>query len=228
MTYDHVTIYWLPSNGAIIQCGRKVHAIKAGRTSQVQQYALAARGAGDRQRKQKDLLEVIELAIGMKVMVTSNIATDLDIANGARGAVVDIILDPEEPLLGDNSIVTLKRLPQCVLVRLNRTCATRLDGLDDSVVPIFPAKSSMQITLGKKVKTVTCFQYPITAAYCFTDYRSQGQTIPHVIVDITSPPVANFLCLICMLLYRGVLGKRQSDCFETLMMTFFWRHMRQS
>ena len=35
--YDHVTIYWLPSNGAITQCGRKAHAIKAGRTSRVQQ-----------------------------------------------------------------------------------------------------------------------------------------------------------------------------------------------
>jgi len=37
VTYDHVTIYWLPSNGAITQCGRKAHAIKAGRTSRVQQ-----------------------------------------------------------------------------------------------------------------------------------------------------------------------------------------------
>jgi len=36
VTYDHVTIYWLPSNSAIIQCGRKAHTIKAGRTSQVQ------------------------------------------------------------------------------------------------------------------------------------------------------------------------------------------------
>ena len=31
-----MTIYWLPSNGAIIQCGRKAHALKAGRTSRVQ------------------------------------------------------------------------------------------------------------------------------------------------------------------------------------------------
>ena len=38
MTYDHVTIYWLPSNGAITQCGRKAHAIKAGRTSRVQHF----------------------------------------------------------------------------------------------------------------------------------------------------------------------------------------------
>jgi len=34
-----VTIYWLPSNGAIIQCGRRAHAIKAGRTSRVQHLA---------------------------------------------------------------------------------------------------------------------------------------------------------------------------------------------
>ncbi len=28
----------------------------------------------------------------------------------------------------------------------------------------------------------------MTACYAFTDYRSQGQTIPFVIVDIASPP----------------------------------------
>ncbi|TFK78128.1 hypothetical protein K466DRAFT_463427, partial [Polyporus arcularius HHB13444] len=28
----------------------------------------------------------------------------------------------------------------------------------------------------------------ITAAYAFTDYRSQGQTIPTVIVDLHTPP----------------------------------------
>jgi len=37
VTYDRVTIYWLPSNGTITQCGHKVHAIEAGRTSRVQQ-----------------------------------------------------------------------------------------------------------------------------------------------------------------------------------------------
>ena len=28
----------------------------------------------------------------------------------------------------------------------------------------------------------------MTAAYAFTDYRSQGQTIPYVLVNIASPP----------------------------------------
>lgn len=31
-------------------------------------------------------------------------------------------------------------------------------------------------------------QFPLTAAYAFADYRSQGQTIPYVMVDLTPPP----------------------------------------
>lgn len=40
---------------------------------------------------------MVELAIGMKTMVTMNVETDLDITNGARGTIVDIILDQNEP-----------------------------------------------------------------------------------------------------------------------------------
>ena len=163
-------------------------SIKTKPLSLADRYALVQRSSGDGRRKRKDLPETIELAIGMKVMVTSNIATDLDITNGARGTIVDIMLNSEEPALEDGPIVTLKYLPQCVLVKLGHTRAARLDGLDDGVIPIFPAKSSMQIVRERKTKTVTRLQYPITAAYCFTDYRSQGQTIPRVIIDIASPP----------------------------------------
>ncbi|CAK5274245.1 unnamed protein product, partial [Mycena citricolor] len=37
-------------------------------------------------------------------------------------------------------------------------------------------------------KTFRRRQYPITGAYTFTDYCSQGQTIKRVIVDIATPP----------------------------------------
>jgi ATP-dependent exoDNAse (exonuclease V) alpha subunit len=41
---------------------------------------------------------------------------------------------------------------------------------------------------GKTVhRTVVQWQYPMTGAYAFTDYRSQGQTIPYVLVDIATP-----------------------------------------
>jgi len=42
-----------------------------------------------RQHKQ-DLPDVVHITIGMKVMVTQNAETDLDITNGAWGTIVDI------------------------------------------------------------------------------------------------------------------------------------------
>ena len=163
--------------------------IKGKPLSLAQRFALASRYKTDRRRKRKDLPESIHLAIGMKVMVTNNLQTDLDITNGARGVITDIILDPDEPNFGDDPIVTLKHLPACVLVKLSRTRAGKLPGLDSGVIPIQRVSSSMQIKVGRdKARTVTRTQYPITGAYSFTDYRSQGQTIPHAIIDIASPP----------------------------------------
>ena len=58
-------------------------AIKNRPLSLHERYALAQRSLGDGRRKRKDLPEimVIELAVGIKVTVTSNIAADLDITN---------------------------------------------------------------------------------------------------------------------------------------------------
>ncbi len=86
----------------------------------------------------------------------------------------------------------MKYLPSYLLVKLTRTRATKLEGLDDCVLPIEPGTTAYRIKImvgGKMVqRTVKRKQYPLTAAYGFTDYRSQGQTIPYVIVDIAIPP----------------------------------------
>ncbi|KAJ6512268.1 hypothetical protein C8R47DRAFT_957912, partial [Mycena vitilis] len=42
------------------------------------------------------LAERVELAVGMRAMVMMNIATEADLANGTRGEIVDIKLDPRE------------------------------------------------------------------------------------------------------------------------------------
>ena len=157
------------------------------------QYMVAGRGKNEKRRKQKDLASKIELAIGMKVLVTNNIETDLDVTNGARGTLVNIVLHPDEPPLGDEPIVHLKYLPSYLLVKLSRTRASKLDGLDDAVIPVEVESSGMRIHVkngeGKWIqRTVRRKQYPITSAYAFTDYRSQGQTLPYVLVDIALPP----------------------------------------
>ena len=155
-----------------------------------ERYALASPPKKGRRRRDKGLPESIHLAIGMKVMVTNNLQTDLDITNGARGVVTEIILNPNEPPLGDDSMVTLKYLPECVLVKLSRTRAAALPNLEEGVIPIKRVSTKTQIRVRGKSRTVTRTQFPITAAYAFTDYRAQGQTIPYVVVDIATPPTS--------------------------------------
>jgi ATP-dependent exoDNAse (exonuclease V) alpha subunit len=139
------------------------------------------------------LADEVELVKGLKVMVTNNLATDLDITNRARGEIVDIIFDQDEPEFPDSSIVRLHKMPRCVLVKLARTRASQLDGLDEGVIPVEPMMCKMKVPMTDKTgRTWECLvirrQFPITSAYAFTDYRSQGQTICPVMVDPATPP----------------------------------------
>ena len=154
-----------------------------------ERYALASLPKKSRKRD-KGLPEFIHLAIGMNVMVTNNLQTDLDITNGARGVVTSIILSPDEPPLDEGPVHTLKYLPECVLVKLSRTRAAALPSLEEGVIPIHRVSTKTQIRIRGKSRTVTRTQFPITGAYAFTDYRAQGQTIPYVVVDIASPPTS--------------------------------------
>ena len=184
---------WCQTSGEQLFVCDAEDTIKGRPMDDVELFTLLKSRSTTGQRRRKDLPNRIFLARGMKVMVTTNVETDLDVANGARGEIVDIILDPAEEVSGDEPIVRLKRLPICILVKLHRTRATTLKGLDETVIPIEPASIKMQIRVSSKgdsiaTRTVTRRQFPVTAAYAFTDYRAQGQTIHYLIIDIAKPP----------------------------------------
>ncbi len=184
---------WCESSGQRLYIVRAQDRIKGKTLTMQERVALVGRGKTANRRGKKDLPEVLELAVGMKVMVTTNIQTDLDLANGARGEIVDIVLHPEEEDVGASPVVHLKYMPAYVLVKMYRTRASQLEGLPPGVIPVEPIKQSMQITLERDgaaplKRSVTRSQFPMTPAYAFTDYRSQGQTIPTVLVDLKSPP----------------------------------------
>ena len=61
----------------------------------VELHALRVRASSSK-ADHNELSEMLEIAIGMPVLVTQNINTELDITNGAHGTIVDIILDPAE------------------------------------------------------------------------------------------------------------------------------------
>jgi hypothetical protein len=95
---------------------------------------VAAHGKTEKWQKCEDLPWEIELTKGMKVLVTDNVETDLDVTNCARGEIVDIILHPDKPPIGNEPIVQLKYLPAYILVKLTCTQASRLKGLDEAVI----------------------------------------------------------------------------------------------
>ena len=120
----------------------------------------------------------IVLAIGMSVLVTVNIQTDADLVNGSRGEIVDIILDPDEPLIDkDTKVVKLTRPLSYVLVKFEHTRLQTLPGLPPKVVPIAPAKRTLSYKPAGSLTAITAsrWQLPITGAYTFTDYQSQGE-----------------------------------------------------
>ncbi|EIM90061.1 uncharacterized protein STEHIDRAFT_33545, partial [Stereum hirsutum FP-91666 SS1] len=90
-----------------------------------ERHAIIERSLRARKRKarSKDLPDMVDLAVGMKVLVTTNLATDLDLANGAKGEIVSIVLHPSEPPIGDAPVVHLKNMPTCLLVKMERTRA---------------------------------------------------------------------------------------------------------
>ena len=138
------------------------------------------------------LTKTVELSVGMPVMVTTNVHTELDVANGSRGEVVGVVLHPCEKHHEENQCIwELSHLPLYVLVRLSRTKIRRLSDLSDHVIPIFPITKSFTINVAGTKKTVTRTQFPMTSAYAFTDYRAEGQTIAPAIVDIGRPPTGH-------------------------------------
>jgi len=65
-------------------------------------------------------------------------------------------------------------------------------GLEPGIIPIFPSEVRFNIHYRNDPKTqIVRRQYTLSASYAFTDHKSQGQTIEHVIVDIG--PMKRFL-----------------------------------
>src|SRR6266542_73479 len=149
------------------------------------------------EQKDKDtgkLPATIHMAIGMKAMVLLNVATEADIANGTQGEIQDIILDEREEMSApdEEGIIQLKYPPAMLLFKPDRTSKLKFPGLPPGVIPLRPSQAKFTVT-GRSSKRfkVERRQYAMTAGYAFTDYKSQGQTIEYVIIDIGRPPTGS-------------------------------------
>jgi len=103
-----------------------------------EKFAVAAKpktGRGKNHHDRAGLADEVEVAVGMEVMVTFNVSTDLDVANGAWGHVVEILLNPREQIsTTTGQVYELQYPPTYILVRMLRTKAPVLDGLECGVL----------------------------------------------------------------------------------------------
>ncbi|KAM6496749.1 hypothetical protein JOM56_007222 [Amanita muscaria] len=156
--------------------------------------------AGLNEKSTGRLPDHIDLAIGMKAMVVLNLSTEKEIANGTRGTLEGLVLDPnDEPTVSDDGIVLLKFPPLAAIFRPEGGCdfdfnahnnSTETVGfqIPEGCVPIVPSTTTFTVNVGKKSYGIRRRQLAMTAGYAFTDYKSQGQTIEYAIIDLAKPP----------------------------------------
>ena len=121
----------------------------------------------------------LPLFVGMKVMVTENIAFDHGIVNGSEGVVYGIKYEEKGGIR--YAVVVYVHIPGC---------GVRARDLPDDVVPIFPVATHIDFkwlqTTSVPAKGFTRKQIPLVPAYVYTDFKSQGRTLEKVIVDLAT------------------------------------------
>jgi len=126
-----------------------------------------------------DALGRLPLFIGMKVMITENLAFANGIVNGTEGIVWGIKYSEESG----------KRFAEVVYV-LVEGCRIQFEGLPVDVVAIFPVSKGIPYvwlqTTSLGAKQFSCLQLPLLPSYAYTDFKSQGRTLTKVIVDLAT------------------------------------------
>lgn len=86
----------------------------------------------------------------------------------------------------DDLYILCTKPPACVLFGPYRSRQSEFEGLEAAVMPIFPLEKS--ITL--KGYSVRRRQVPMCPAFCLTDYKIQGSTLPTAILDLKDDPAS--------------------------------------
>lgn len=140
----------------------------------------------------------VKMYEGMRSL-TFNISVSSQLANGTVRTIEKIYLDPREPEIPINEQYhKLHFSPILLLFQPDNRQEHQFAGLENGLLPIEPSKTSICInTQDKKKVTIYRDQYAIMAVYAFTDYKSQGQTLSPVILDIAAPLMGKLMLHYC-------------------------------
>ena len=152
----------------------------------------------------------------MPIVICNNQHTPQGITNGAYATIVDILLDKADEGAFDrerhNGAIPLNRAP-IVIAKMKNSNPNRaqLSDLPPDHVGIEPRSARALLDMGRytdlrgksksRKRTVKFHQLPFSPAFAVTDYRSQGDTVPYVVVDLEPPddripgdPARGYVC----------------------------------
>ena len=141
--------------------------------------------------KTDQLPRELKLYIGMPVVVSKNIHTELGMTNGTKGVVRSIHLKKEESVVSGypDNFQYLQHTPDCIIVELDDINVKPLDGLPANHVPIVPQRGSFQVHVGgKEAVSVNRRHFPLVPRFSCTAHKSQGETLSKAIVDLVPQP----------------------------------------
>lgn len=182
--------------------------------------------ASMRDKQTGKLEDEIHVAIGMRAMVQVNFAIEADIANGTRGRIEGIVLDERE----ERTTVTvegdtiLKYPPALILFRPDRETKLRFTGVPEGLVPLTPSTATFTVKVKGKVLKIVRKQFAMTPGYAFTDYKSQGQTLDYVIIDLAKPPTGALTPFSAYVSLSRSRGRRSIRILREFDVTLFQNH----
>jgi hypothetical protein len=162
--------------------------------------------------KTEHLPGYLPLIPNMPVLLQENIACELGLSNGTQGIFRELIYDQTSELTNgsDEGVFTTDtvfvRNAQYALVEIPKSKMRKLDSLDPFIIPIPVVEKTFDVNLeklyadkgpimkmfkDKKLKTTISVKrkaLPLIPAYSITTHKSQGQTLPKIVIDLNMPP----------------------------------------
>ena len=115
----------------------------------------------------------VRLCEGARVMLSSNLWTEMGLVNGSMGYVVAILYQPgAKP----------PALPTAVVVQMDKYDGPTWGG--ERCVPICPIERSWPSSTGNRKSSCKRRQLPIQLAWAVTVHKSQGLTLDRAVIDI--------------------------------------------
>ncbi|MEW8547603.1 MAG: AAA family ATPase [Candidatus Thiodiazotropha sp.] len=152
-------------------------AVDSKKDQQTGRVAMASHGA-----KESGVLKELKLAVGARVMMTTNVNVDDGLVNSAAGTVTGFL--PTPPAAQDPEFSSYK--PKYVLVhfddaRVGEATRAKLKKMipDQVSTPV----SQAEVLVKKRKISGKRIQFPLTLAWGITIHKSQGRTVEELVVS---------------------------------------------